>query len=175
MHAARLNAEKSRAIADKLKLDIEQSTLRAPIDGVVLGAQTLSTRLGEMLRIGEPVLDVVDPSIWQVKVSMREQDLIYLGDTLTEDGKVPVSLTLAANPAKRYSLEVNSPNQIAYGLDTARGKYDFSVMLPLETTISDASLLKSGFGGRAKFSTGRKPSCYVLFRDFINFLRVRFF
>jgi multidrug resistance efflux pump len=175
MHAARLNAEKSRAIADKLKLDIEQSTLRAPIDGVVLGAQTLSTRLGEMLRIGEPVLDVVDPSIWQVKVSMREQDLIYLGDTLTEDGKVPVSLTLAANPAKRYSLEVNSPKQIAYGLDTARGKYDFSVMLPLETTISDASLLKSGFGGRAKFSTGRKPSCYVLFRDFINFLRVRFF
>lgn len=174
MHAARINADKSRAVADKLRLDIERSTLRAPIDGIVLGAQTLSTRLGEMLRMGEPVLDIIDPSVWQVKVSMREQDLIYLGDTLAETGKVPVSLALAANPARRYDLEVNSPKQIAFGLDTARGKYDFSVMLPLDTTLSDSSLLKSGFGGRAKFSTGLKPSCYVLFRDFVNFLRVRF-
>jgi type IV secretory pathway ATPase VirB11/archaellum biosynthesis ATPase len=87
---------------------------------------------------------------------------------------VPVTLALAANPARRYELEVNSENQIAFGLDTARGKYDFSVMLPLETTLSDSSLLKSGFGGRAKFSTGLKPAFYVLFRDFVNFLRVRF-
>jgi pyruvate/2-oxoglutarate dehydrogenase complex dihydrolipoamide acyltransferase (E2) component len=174
MHAARINSEKSRAVADKLRLDIERSTLRAPIDGIVLGAQTLATRLGEVLRTGEPVLDVIDPSVWQVKVSMREQDLIYLGDTLSEKGRVPVTLALAANPARRYELEVKSENQIAFGLDTARGKYDFSVMLPLETTLSDSSLLKSGFGGRAKFSTGRKPAFYVLFRDFVNFLRVRF-
>jgi hypothetical protein len=174
MHAARINSEKSRAVADKLRLDIEHSTLRAPIDGIVLGAQTLATRLGEVLRTGEPALDVIDPSVWQVKVSMREQDLIYLGDTLSEKGRVPVTLALAANPARRYELEVNSENQIAFGLDTARGKYDFSVMLPLETTLSDSSLLKSGFGGRAKFSTGLKPAFYVLFRDFVNFLRVRF-
>ncbi len=174
MHAARINSEKSRAVADKLRLDIERSTLRAPIDGIVLGAQTLATRLGEVLRTGEPVLDVIDPSVWQVKVSMREQDLIYLGDTLSEKGRVPVTLALAANPARRYELEVKSENQIAFGLDTARGKYDFSVMLPLETTLSDSSLLKSGFGGRAKFSTGLKPAFYVLFRDFVNFLRVRF-
>jgi pyruvate/2-oxoglutarate dehydrogenase complex dihydrolipoamide acyltransferase (E2) component len=174
MHAARINSEKSRAVADKLRLDIERSTLRAPIDGIVLGAQTLATRLGEVLRTGEPILDVIDPSVWQVKVSMREQDLIYLGDTLSEKGPVPVTLALAANPARRYELEVKSENQIAFGLDTARGKYDFSVMLPLETTLSDSSLLKSGFGGRAKFSTGLKPAFYVLFRDFVNFLRVRF-
>ncbi len=174
MHAARINSEKSRAVADKLRLDIERSTLRAPIAGIVLGAQTLATRLGEVLRTGEPVLDVIDPSVWQVKVSMREQDLIYLGDTLSEKGRVPVTLALAANPARRYELEVKSENQIAFGLDTARGKYDFSVMLPLETTLSDSSLLKSGFGGRAKFSTGLKPAFYVLFRDFVNFLRVRF-
>jgi hypothetical protein len=174
MHAARINADKARAVGDKLRLDIERSTLRAPIDGIVLGAQTLSTRLGEVLRSGEPVLDLIDPSVWQVKVSMREQDLIYLGDTLAKAGRVPVSVALAANPARRYELEVNSPQQIAFGLDTARGKYDFTVMLPLETTLTDLSLLKSGFGGRAKFSTGRKPSSYVLFRDFVNFLRVRF-
>ena len=175
MHVARINAEKSRAIADKLRLDIERSTFRAPIDGVVLGAQTLSNRLGDVIRPGESVLDVVDPTRWQVKVSMREQDLIYLSDRLAEKGRVPVSLSLAANPARKYPLEVTSEKQIAFGLDTARGKYDFSVMLPLETELGDASLLKSGFGGRAKFDTGRRPAFYVLFRDFANFLRVRFF
>lgn len=174
MQIARINAEKSLAVADKLRRDIDNSSLRAPIDGVVLGAQTLATRVGEILRAGEPALDVVDPSDWQVKVSMREQDLILLGQRLAERGRIPVSLALAANPAKKYPLELNAQQQIAFGLDTSRGRYDFSVMLPLETTIHDASLLKSGFGGRAKFETGRKPTAYVLFRDFVNYLRVRF-
>lgn len=174
MHLSRINAEKSRTIADKLRLDIERSTLRAPIGGIVLGAQTLANRLGEVLRPGEPILEVVDPTKWQVKVSMREQDLIYLSESLDQAGRIPVSLSLAANPTRRYELEVNTPKQIAYGLDTAHGKYDFSVMLPLDTTLGESALLKSGFGGRAKFDTGRQPACYVLFRDFVNFLRVRF-
>jgi len=175
MQMARIAAEKSHAIADKLRLDIARCTLRAPIDGIVLGAQSLSNRLGEVLRVGEPALEVVDPSAWQVKVSMREQDLIYLSERLDARGKIPVTLSLAANPAHKYLLEVSSRAQIAFGLDTARGKYDFSVVLPLETTFKDASLLKSGFGGQAKFSTGRRPTAYVFFRDFINYLRVRFF
>lgn len=175
MQMARINAEKSLAIADRLRMDIANSTLRAPLDGIVLGAQSLANRLGEVMRPGEPALEVVDPSAWQVKVSMREQDLIYLSERLADRGKVPVSLSLAANPAHKYPLEVASQAQIAFGLDTAHGKYDFSVMLPLDTTFKDASLLKSGFGGRAKFETGRRPVAYVLFRDFVNYLRVRLF
>ncbi len=175
MHVGRLNAAKAQAIADKIRHSITNSTLRAPMDGIVLGAQTLAARIGEVMRIGEPVLEVLDPSGWQVKVSMREQDLIYLSDHLSEHGLVAASLTLAANPARKYALELTSPSQVAYGLDTARGKYEFTVMLPLNANIADASLLKSGFAGRVTFKTDTRPLLYVFFKDFVNFLRVRFF
>jgi hypothetical protein len=174
MQLARLNAAKAEAIADKIRHDLANSTLRAPIDGLVLGAQSLATRIGEVMRVGERVLEVVDPSQWQVKVSLREQDLIFLSERLHTQNRIPVTLALAANPAHKYLLELNTSEQIAYGLDTARGKYEFSVMLPLDRTLEDTSLFKSGFGGRAKFNTGKKPVAYMLFRDFINYFRVRF-
>jgi len=47
-------------------------------------------------------------------------------------------------------------------------------MLPLDRELEDTALFKSGFGGRAKFNTGRQTVAFVLFRDFINFFRVRF-
>lgn len=175
MQLSRLNAAKARTIAEKIKNDINKSTLVAPFDGVVLGAQALSTRIGEVVRLGEPVLQVVDPSDWQVRISMREQDLIYLGDHLNETGPIPASLTLIADPSRSYDLELASPTQIAYGLDTSQGKYDFITVLPLATSVDDVNLLKSGFAGRATFKAGRKPVAYILFKDFINFLRVRFF
>src|SRR5690606_37202946 len=69
MQVARLGALKARAMAEKIRQDIDRATLQAPFDGIVLGAQTLSTRIGEMARVGETVLEVVDPTRWQVKVS----------------------------------------------------------------------------------------------------------
>lgn len=175
MQLSRLAAAKARTTAEKLRADIAHATFKAPFDGIVLGAQTLSTRLGEVLRLGEPVLEVIDPTQWQVKVNFREQDIIYLGRHLAETGRpIPVSLTLAANPAHHYDIELQTPAQIAYGLDTTRGKYEFVAMLPLATDPEDARLLKSGFAGRATFTTARRPIAYILFKDFVNFLRVRF-
>lgn len=174
MHLSRLNAMKAQAIADKIKRDIANSTLRAPFNGVVLGAQTLSTRIGEVARVGETVLEVIDQSSWQVKVSLREQDLVYLGETLEKKGAIPGSLTLVADPSKSYELELESARQLSFGLDTARGKYEFVAMLPLGASLDDPNLMKSGFAGRATFSTGIRPVAYVLFRDFVNFIRVRF-
>lgn len=175
MQVARLNAAKSKTIADKIRHDIAISTLVAPFDGMVVGAQTLSTRIGEVIRIGEPVLEVVDPTEWQVKISMREQDLIYLGERLSQYGPVPASLTLIADPSRSYDLELNSSNQLSYGLDTTKSKYEFIAMLPLSTNLDDVRLLKSGFAGRATFRTGKRPIAYIWFHDFINFIRVRFF
>ncbi|HYD83287.1 MAG TPA: biotin/lipoyl-binding protein, partial [Opitutus sp.] len=84
MQISRLNAAKAAAMADKLRLDLARAVVRAPFDGLVLGAQTLSTRIGEVLRLGEPALQVVDPTAWQVKAMLRERDLIFLDQFLAE-------------------------------------------------------------------------------------------
>ncbi|HWL17257.1 MAG TPA: HlyD family efflux transporter periplasmic adaptor subunit [Opitutus sp.] len=175
MQIARLNAEKAAAAAEKLRLDLSRAVMRAPFTGMVLGAQTLSTRIGEVLRMGEPALEVVDPSAWQVKASLKERDLIYLDRTLAKQGEVFASLRLSANPAREYELSLERKSQLAYGLDTTTGEYQFTAMLPLNTRLEETNVLKAGFTGRVTFKTGTRALAYVMFSDFINFLTVRFF
>jgi hypothetical protein len=175
MQIARLNADKAAAAAEKLRIDLARAVVRAPFDGLVLGAQTLSTRVGEVLRLGEPALQIVDPTTWQVKASLKERDLIFLGKELQAHGHVPAALRLAANPARKYELDLTNARQLAYGLDTTTGEYQFTVMLPLNEELADARFFKAGFTGRVTFDTGIRPLAYVLFKDFFDFLTVRFF
>lgn len=175
MQIARLNADKSAAMAEKLRLDLSRAVVRAPFDGIVLGAQTLSTRVGEVLRLGELALQVVDPRAWKVKAVLKERDLIQLERRLASHGPIPAALRLAANPAHKYQLQLENRSQLAYGLDTSTGEYQFTVMVPLNTKLDDAAFLKSGFTGRMTFESGMRPVAYVLFKDFVDFLTVRFF
>jgi hypothetical protein len=94
---------------------------------------------------------------------------------MRETGPVPATLRLASNPAHTYHVELNSADQLAYGLDTSVGEYQFTAMVPLAAVLDDANFLKSGFTGRISFDAGSKSLAYILFKDFIDFLTVRFF
>jgi hypothetical protein len=175
MEIARLNADKAAAAAEKLQIDISRAVLRAPFDGLVLGAQDLSTRVGEILRMGEPALRVVDPTAWQVKATLKERNLINLDQRLHAVGPVPATLRLAANPANKYHLTLTASRQLAYGLDTTTGEYLFTAMLPLNVRLDQRDFLKAGFTGQLTFDAGIRPLAYVLFKDFFEFLTIRFF
>lgn len=176
MQMARLTAAKAWAQAEKFQIDIRNSTLRAPFDGMVLGAQSLSNRIGQYLRQGEPALEIVDPRHWQVKIVLREQDIAYMETQLANKDivMVPAELKLASDPTKSYALKLTDKSQLAYGLDITTGKYFFGAMLPLELNEAQGALLKSGFSGRTSFDLAKRPLGYVLFRDFVNFLRLTF-
>jgi len=139
-----------------------------------LGAQSLSSRIGQIPRPGENVLEVIDPRNWKVQIDVREQDLIILDRTLAQKGPIDGSVRLAANPTQAYPIAVHTREELAYGLDTSRGDFLFQVSVPLEAEPSQLDLLKSGFAGRASFGCGKRPIAYVLFHDFINFVKLRF-
>lgn len=174
MQVARLATARARTALEKLQRDLERMTIRAPFDGIVLGAQNLSARIGQVPRPGEGVLEVIDPTSWKVQIDVREQDLRILDKRFQSHGPVEGSVRLAANPTQAYPLAVTSSEQLAYGLDTTRGEFLFQISAPLKVEPSQLDLLKSGFAGRASFECGRRPIAYVLFHDFINFLRLRF-
>jgi hypothetical protein len=110
-----------------------------------------------------------------VKAKLSERDLIYLDQQFQAKGPIPATLRLAADPARKYQLELTSRAQLAYGLDMNQGDYQFTAVLPLNSEITSLGLMKSGFNGRISFDTGRKPIAYVFFKDFIQYLTVRFF
>jgi len=93
---------------------------------------------------------------------------------LRDKEPTPAELKLAADPTKTYPLQLVDRSQLAYGLDLAAGKYFFGAVLPLELNEAQEALFKSGFSGRVSFAVNRRPVGYVLFRDFVNFLRYRF-
>lgn len=175
MRIQRFNADKAEASAEKFRMDLDRAVIQAPFDGLVLGAQTLSNRVGEVLRVGETALQIVDPSAWQVKASLKERDLIILDRQLNRLGPVQAALRLSANPARQYQLELNASNQLAYGLDTSTGQYEFTAMLPLSGHLDNSSALKAGFTGQVTFRTGTRSLAYFLFKDFVDYLTVRFF
>ena len=174
MQSARLAANKSRIALEKYERDLDRLTIKAPFDGIVLGAGNLSSRIGQVPKPGEAVLEVIDPRSWKVRIDLREQDLRTLDYRLAEHSPIEGSVRLAANPTHAYDLAITQRDQLRYGLDSSRGEYSFQVSLPLEAEPSQLDVLKSGFAGRASFDCGRRPVAYVLFHDFINFLRLRF-
>lgn len=186
MQIARLTARRAEVAAEKLKRDIEFTVIRAPFDGVLIGPQDLAQRKGQIIRIGDMLAEIVDPAHWEVMVSIREEDVPTLVETVEAKrsvdprGGVPGELVLAANPNDAYALMLNDPSSFSHRLDITGGRYNFSAVLPLApTTIqglqpSPGSELKTGYTGRVKFLCGRRPLAQILFGDFVRFVKLHF-
>lgn len=186
MQIARLAAEKAATTAAKLRLDIEHTVIRAPFDGILVGPQDFTQRRGQVIRSGEPVAEVADPSQWEVRVNVREEDVPRLVDQVNKirahdpQAGVPGKVVLAANPNDVYHIELKDPEAFANRLDTSGGKYDFSAVIPMDEKVAgegDAAnvQLKDGYTGRVKFSCGHEPLIGILFGDFVRFLKVYLF
>ncbi|KIE58713.1 membrane protein [Methylacidiphilum kamchatkense Kam1] len=176
MQLSRLNALKSQAVLKSLYNDFHNSSIRAPIDGVVMGPSNLMSRRGDIPQVGEVLVQLADPRYWKVKIALREQDFIYLGRVI-ERQKEPlvVSFRLAADPSKSYRLLLRSLSQFISGVETEGKKYEFSLIIPWEEKNIDPLLLKKGLRGQAKVYVGLRPLAYIAFRDVIGFLRLHVF
>lgn len=186
MQIARLSARRAEVGAEKLRRDIAFTVIRAPFDGILIGPQDLTQRKGQIIRIGDMLAEIVDPSHWEVNVSVREEDVPTLvqsvNDLRASDPRsgVPGELVLAANPNDAYALALTDPTSFSHRLDITGGRYNFSAVLPLAPTTtqglqpSPGSELKNGYTGRVKFLCGRRPLAQILFGDFVRFVKLNF-
>jgi len=186
MQIARLNADKALTLVEKLRRDIELTVIRAPFDGLLIGPHDLTQRKGQIIRSGDTVAEVVDPRHWEVKASVREQDVPTLVtelerlQTRNREAGIPGELRLTANPNQIYPLTLTDPSGFAHRLDTTHGKYNFSAIVPMtdvtaEVGSSQVLELKAGYSGRIRFTCGRRALARILFGDFIRFLKINFF
>lgn len=176
-------ADRARITAEKLQRDIEQTVIKAPFDGIIAGPQDLAQRTGQMIRIGDAVAELIDPNKWEVKVSVREEDVPTLQQQVRAEGRGGVhgELVLTANPNQLYPVTLRDENAFSHRLDTAAGKYNFSAVLPLAANVGNPAQaatpteMKTGYTGRAKFACGRRTLAQIMFGDFVRFLKVNFF
>ena len=174
MQVAQLNARQRAALAEKLRYDLSMAEIRAPFDGLVVGPLNLSMRVGQVLKIGETVIEMAEPGKWEAKIEVREQDLVYLDRRLQKNAAIPVEIKFNADPNKIHHIEVTDPSQLAYGLETSSGDYAFALVIPMGN-VPGVDELKMGYSGRASFDAGKRSLAFVMFGDFIHFLKIRMF
>ena len=176
MQVSQLDARKSAALIDKLRYELSHAEVRAPFTGVVIGPLNLQMRVGNVLKVGEPVVEMAKPDSWEVKIDVREQDLVFLERFMRKHEVIASDVKFNADLTKTYTLELNHVDQLAYGLETGTGSenYSFAVVLPIDKSV-DKENLKMGYTGNAAFMIGRRPLAYIMFRDVVHFFRVRWF
>lgn len=172
MQIAQLSASKQAALADKYKFQISQAEVRAPFDGVIIGPLNLQMRVGDVLNKGDTIVEMAQPDSWEVKIDIREQDLVFLEKSLLNEKAIRSELKFNADPTKTHTLILSDLAQLSYGLETRFGNYAFAAILPINESM-DTGQLKIGYTGNAEFLMGRRPLAYIMFRDVVHFFRVR--
>lgn len=173
LQMARFKAQKVEAQLKSIAYQIENAHVKAVFDAVVLGPQNLQQKIGHMAKVGDPLVELAKPDAWEVKVQLREQDLVSLQEALGDKREIPARLKLTTDPDFTYDLKLDDPSALAYGLEPQQENYYFIGVLPLPE-VSDR-VLKAGFKGKIAFDLGFKPVGYVLLKDLIRYLRVYWF
>ncbi|OYV47873.1 MAG: hypothetical protein B7X06_02455 [Verrucomicrobia bacterium 21-51-4] len=172
MQGARLRARKAAAQMERVQYEIDRASLRAPFNGVIIGPKNLGQKLGMVVQVGEPMVEVASTGDWEVKLDFSEQDLAMLENLLAERGRIEGGLKLTAEPAHKYSIEITNSEQLAYGLEIKDNEYQFIAVVPFPKDAVVGQTVRAGFSGRAAFYVGMRPLGYIWFHDWVRAFRV---
>lgn len=153
--AAAASLAERRADLDLLEAQRQRLTVRAPIDGVILGYR-LDERLGEAISEGTVLVEVasLEARSARVRVRPREAGTVERGQT--------VKLKIAARPDLKFVAAVTS---VAPAADS--GWLEVEVALP-----DDGWLPPPGTTGIAKIETGRGTIAEAIVRAFKQTVRL---
>lgn len=195
---ARARAAQSRAEADLLAYQIEQGTLRAPMDGVILTGE-LRKRLDAPVRTGEVLLELapLDQLVAEVRVGEDRIGDLRVG----QEGLIAVT----AHPGRYVPVRVAWIHPVAEVIDQ---RNVFRVKTAVGPTTDDGSAavvragspssapstsfpssaaagtpaagsageelwLRPGMEGVAKIEVGRKPYAWLWTRDMVRWVRMK--
>ena len=119
--AAQAQAEAAKAEAAKLQSDIEKSTIKAPMDGVVLqvpGTADLKERVGTTVQLGDQIVLIGDPRHLRIEIAVADRDI----DDVKE-GQFG-TLATAAEPGKKAKIRVD---RIVEAAEATEGTNAFAV------------------------------------------------
>jgi len=157
---AQLEQRRAAEEARKLALDLEQCTVRVPIDGIVL-TKDLALRRGEVAQPGMVICEIAALSGWDLRIKLDESDTGSLQRALQRSGSLAVRYVLQARSDVALEGIVDSPRQISQMVyPDEKGSFIFVTLRGIELPEVLRADLRPGFSGMAKI---RGPRCPLLF------------
>jgi hypothetical protein len=140
---------------------LSTALVRAPGSGVVKAADPggMARMTGRRIEPGEPVLELIDPSEWQVRFHVGPSTVsqIHLGDTVLVS--IDAVKRVAVGPLRAEIVGVGtspSPNAGSNGLFAVLGR----IQLPSDPEVSRS--LRDGFPARVELCTTRKSLADII-------------
>jgi transcriptional regulator with GAF, ATPase, and Fis domain/multidrug efflux pump subunit AcrA (membrane-fusion protein) len=149
----RVDADYWRGEVERVRGKLEQTTLRAQIDGVVATPHP-GDMSGKMLLAGAPIMELVDTSTVTVDVAVLERDV-----ALIRTG-ADAGVKLESFPARTFrgKVVIVSPRGEVQG--------DARVYFARVEVPNSNGEIRAGMQGRSKISADWHPAGYVIFRGF---------
>lgn len=158
---ARSKIEIGRANLAVTKHRIAQARIRAPEDGVVLTGDLLP-RVGEVVPLGEPLLEVAPEDRWSVELHVPESVAVYLAAGQT--GK----FTTNALPDQTQQCRLQ---RIDPATEVVNGNNVFTA--EAELSHNSPTWIRAGMKGVARIDAGRRPVWWVWLHRSIDSVRLQ--
>ena len=169
---ALLQAKTAEQNEKKLRTDLEATTLRSPIDGVVL-TKDVEKHTGEFLQAGQPFAEVATLDAWDVRVEVNEREIGRVERRL-ENGPIDVGYILYSESAHTLAGKLEKKNQISAAAEPREKENVFVITLEnVEVPESVRTSMRPGLTGRANIQLGRRPVIFNWARRIWNWALLR--
>ncbi|HEX8297239.1 MAG TPA: HlyD family efflux transporter periplasmic adaptor subunit [Chthoniobacteraceae bacterium] len=157
---AMLEARATEEQEKLLRADLEATTLRAPMDGVVL-TKDIELRVGEFIQAGTPFGEVAGLDRWEVQTEVDEKKIGAIEKKLPKNGAgspIDMSFILYSQSAHTFHTRLERHEQISAAA-YPREKENVFIVTSRNVEVPEAlkPALRPGLTGRGKIELGRRP------------------
>ena len=162
--AAKVSEANARLVETQLAIierRLEQTTVRAPFDGVVISGDPRK-QVGSVLAQGTPLFDLATLDHWSLEVDAPENVTTALAAGL------PGRFASQARPEQTQSFVLA---RVAPSAEARAGRNVYLVEAPLE---APDDWLRPGMEGLAKVQVGPRPVWWMMLHHVLDYLRLNF-
>ena len=166
---ARVELERWRNERVFLAQRIDEASLRAPIDGVLLTPR-MEERVGELLEIGGVLCTLAQTDHLRVEIAVAEQnaDILVRHDKEARDAAMEAALKFNAFPAADYTARISKVRSAA---EMVEGERSLVAEGEIVDDAPDHNGLKPGMTGYARINAGPRRLIAILLRRPYRFIR----
>ena len=169
---AQLQARVTEENEKKLHADLAATTMRSPIDGVVL-TKDVEKHSGEFVQAGQPFAEVAALDAWDVRLEINEREIGRIESRL-ERGPIDVGFILYSQSAHALEGRIEKKTQISSAAEPREKESVFVITLENVKIPEDVgNAMRPGLTGRADIRIGRKPLVMIWARRLWNWTLLR--
>ncbi|HZI93110.1 MAG TPA: GAF domain-containing protein [Patescibacteria group bacterium] len=168
LHVARIAAERWGNERENLQARIDEASLKAPVDGILLTPR-LEERVGELLDVGGVFCTLAEMEPLRVEIAVREGDAdVIVGNAAAGTGAFTAALKFHAFPEVDYQARIRKVRSSA---EMIEGYRSLVAEGDVEQPPGGQQGLRPGMTGSARIDAGPRPLISILLRRPYRFIR----